>query len=387
MKKLYTGMLGMMLLAATAYPNEAKAQGGVIDVLGGGISDANKLMNAYLGPMGESFAIGLGQNWFNTANPLKLGRFNLQFGASLVMIPESKQTFDAAGLNLQNLIPTSNEAPTLFGKGAGPDYILRVEDPNNPGQYLNVDTLAGLTRGLGLAMMAAPFAQLNLGLIKGTEIGVRYLPSLDLGSLSGGSVGGSISLWGVGVKHDIKQWIPVVKKLPFSMSGYFNYTRLSFNMDVSMAGPESNTYAAYTGPGDVVGFDYANGTAGDYSSQAILLNSTSMGFGLIVSKKLPVITPYLSLGFQNATFSLKTAGDYAILSGMAVNSDPLAPEPGAFREQYSVFTDPINISPDAISAFRYGVGLRAKLLIFGLHAEYFGVGEFSGVNVGLSLGF
>lgn len=384
MKKLYAGILGMLMLGATAYQNEVKAQGAVIDVLGAGIPDANSLMNAYLGPLGESFAIGLGQNWFNTANPLKIGRFNVQLGASLLMIPESKQGFDAAGLGLQNLIPTGSEAPTTFGKGSGPDYILRVQDPNNPGQFINVDTLPGLTRGLGVALMAAPFAQFNLGLIKGTEVGVRYMPAINLETITSKKVNGSISLWGIGVKHDLKQWIPGGKKLPFSMSGYFNYTRLSFDLGVSMPGPEGKGYDAFSSPGDIIGYEYAAGhTAGDYSSQAIMLNANSMGFGLIVSKKLPVITPYASLGFQNATFSLKTGGDYAILSGLAPDSG----NPLALREQYSVFTDPINISPAAINAFRYGVGLRAKLLIFGLHAEYFGVGEFSGVNVGLSLGF
>jgi hypothetical protein len=378
-------LLTAVLLAGAGYQQQAKAQGAVIDVLGSGVDDADKLLNAYFRPFGESFAIGLGQNWYNSAAPLKLLRFNVQVGASVVMIPTEKQTFNPTALGMNNLRPLGNNASTIFGPtGDGPGYELSTQDPTNPANRLVIDTLNGLTQGLGLNFMAAPFAQVNLGLIKGTEVSVRYVPTLDLSSLGGG-VNGKFGMWGVGVKHDIKQWIPVVNKLPFSFSGYFNYTKLNFELGVSLPGPESKTYQSYA-PGNTVGFDYVGGGAGNYSNQAIAMDATSMGYGIILSKKLLMFTPYVSAGMQRATFSLRTEGDYAILSGLKVN-DVTEPQPGAFREQYRVFNEPINISPDAINAFRYSVGLRVKLLIFGIHAEYFGVGGFTGVNAGLSLGF
>jgi hypothetical protein len=385
MKLLRYSLLTAVLLAGAGYQQQAKAQGAVIDVLGSGVDDADKLLNAYFRPFGESFAIGLGQNWYNSAAPLKLLRFNVQVGASVVMIPTEKQTFNPTALGMNNLRPLGNNASTIFGPtGDGPGYELSTQDPTNPANRLVIDTLNGLTQGLGLNFMAAPFAQVNLGLIKGTEVSVRYVPTLDLSSLGGG-VNGKFGMWGVGVKHDIKQWIPVVNKLPFSFSGYFNYTKLNFELGVSLPGPESKTYQSYA-PGNTVGFDYVGGGAGNYSNQAIAMDATSMGYGIILSKKLLMFTPYVSAGMQRATFSLRTEGDYAILSGLKVN-DVTEPQPGAFREQYRVFNEPINISPDAINAFRYSVGLRVKLLIFGIHAEYFGVGGFTGVNAGLSLGF
>jgi hypothetical protein len=389
MKNLRTISLALLLTAGAGHYQQAKGQAAVIDVLGSGISDADKLMNAYFQPFGESFSIGLGQNWYNSAKPLKLLRFNVQTGASLIMVPTEKQVFNPQALGMQNLRPLGNSSPTLFGSGQGPAYELSVDDPSNPGQRLVVDTINGITQGLDLTMNAVPFAQFNIGLVKGTEVSVRFVPTLDLSTLGAGS--GSFGLWGVGVKHDIFQWIPVLSKLPFSVSGYFNYSKLSFDLGVNLPGPESKVYDAYTVPTpgsepQVVGFDYTSGTAGNYSTQAIAMDASSMGFGIIASKKLLFVTPYVSLGFQNAKFSLRTAGDYAILSGMAVNgvSDP---EPGALREQYTVFTDPINIQPDAINSFRYGAGIRLKLLIFGIHAEYFGVGGYTGGNVGLSIGF
>lgn len=392
MKLLRYSFFSAVLLLGAGYQQQAKAQGAVIDVLGSGVEDADKLLNAYFRPFGESFAIGLGQNWYNSAAPLKLLRFNVQVGASLVMVPTEKQTFDPTALGMTNLRPLGNSSSTILGpNGSGPGYELSTQDPTNPANRLVIDTLNGLTQGLGLNFMAAPFAQVNLGLIKGTEVSVRYVPSLDLASLGGG-VKGKFGLWGIGVKHDIKQWIPVVNKLPFSLSGYFNYTQLNFELGVSLPGPETKTYQAYTpptGPGwtpPTVGYDYVNGVAGNYSNQAIAMDATSMGYGIILSKKLLAFTPFVSLGMQRATFSLRTTGDYAILSGLKVNG-ATEPEPGAFREQYRVFNEPINISPDAINSFRYSAGLRVKLLILGIHAEYFGIGGFTGFNAGVSLGF
>lgn len=387
MKKLLFLPLVALLTLGASYQHEVKAQGAVIDVLGAGIQDADKLMNAYFKPFGETFSLGIGQNWYNTAKPLKLGRVNVQAGASVLAVPVEMQTFNPVALGMQNLVPLGNSAPTILAPTSdGPAYVVRVDDPNNPGQFINLDTLSGLTQAFGLTNMVAPFAQLNIGLIKGTELSIRFVPTLDL-STFGGDINGTVGLWGIGVKHDIKQWIPVINKLPFSLSGYFNYTRLSFELGANLAGPEGNTYEAYTGPGTITGFAYTGGAAGDYTAQAIAMDASAMGFGVIASKKLLMFTPYASLGFQSSSFSLRTAGEYAILSGLSTDTDPGSTTPGAITENYTVFEEPLNINTDASNALRYGVGLRFKFLIFGLHAEYFGVGAYSGVNFGLSLGF
>lgn len=386
MKLLRYSLFSLVALTGVTLQQEAKGQGAVIDVLGSGVEDADKLLNAYFRPFGESFAIGLGQNWFNTAAPLKSLRFNVQFGASMVQVPAESQTFNPSALGMNNLRPLGTSAPTILGPAdQGPGYELSTADPNNPGGRLVIDTINGLTQGMGLNFMVAPFAQVNLGLIKGTEVSVRFVPTLNLASL-GGDIDGKFGMWGIGVKHDIKQWIPVINKLPFSLSGYFNYTKLSFELGVSLPGPETKTYPAYSGPGDIIGYNYAAGvTQGNYAGQAIAMDASSLGFGIIVSKKLTVLTPYVSLGMQSANFSLRTAGDYAMLSGLR-DASTLA-QPGALREEYKVFTDPININPDPINSLRYSAGLRLKLLIFGIHAEYFGIGGYSGVNAGVSLGF
>ncbi|NBV05549.1 MAG: hypothetical protein EBS08_07805, partial [Cytophagia bacterium] len=83
------GLLGILMQAP-----QAKAQDDALAILAGGTEDANKLLGAYLSPMGQGFSMALGQNWFNTANALKTLRFNVQAGVTMIQIPDQHQFFD-----------------------------------------------------------------------------------------------------------------------------------------------------------------------------------------------------------------------------------------------------------------------------------------------------
>ncbi len=388
--KLIFKLLFACLLLVGMNAQESRAQGAadVSGVFRAGLTDANKVMNAYFQPFAESFGIGLAQNWYNTAVPLKLLRFNVQLGASYIRIPEEMLTFNPQTLGLTNLRtvdPAVTSAPTINGEGDGPVYAIYGDDPTNPGgPQIKIQEIAGLTSGLGLSANAVPNIQVNLGLIKKTEVSVRYVPTIDLGTLGSDGLSGSVGLWGIGVKHDLLQWIPLASKLPFSVSGYFNYTAMSIELGTSFPGPDNSNYAGNTGPGAVTGFRF-DGTPGDYTNQQIALNANAMGFGIIASKKLLIFTPYVSAGFVRSSFSLKTAGDYALPTGLEANA--ATPDPSDLREIYTNYKDPLDISFDSANTFRAGVGLRLKLLIFAIHAEAFTAGGYNGYNAGLSIGF
>lgn len=387
--KQFFRLLLVCLLFAGASTQESKAQGAadVSAVFRAGLGDANKVMNAYFQPFAESFGIGLAQNWYNTGAPLKLLRFNVQLGASYIRIPDEMLTFNPQTLGLTNLRtvdPSVTSAPTLNGDGSGPVYAIYGDDPSNPGNQIKIQEIAGLTSGLGLSANAVPNLQLNLGLIKKTEVSVRFVPTIDLGTLGSDDLKGSVGLWGVGVKHDILQWIPLASKLPFSVSGYFNYTSMNIELGTDFAAPNDSNYAGNTGQGAVTGFRF-DGAAGDYTNQKIALNANAMGFGIIVSKKILFFTPYISAGFIRSSFSLKTAGDYALPTGLELNA--ATADPTDLREVYTNFKDPLDISFDSANTFRAGGGLRFKILIFAIHAEAFTAGGFTGVNGGVSIGF
>jgi len=244
---------------------KTRAQDAALGVLSGGREDANRLVGAYVGPLGRGFSQALGQNWFNTANSLKLLRFNVQAGATMLTLPETDRTFDANALGLQNIRPLGGQAdrvPTIAGdrNAASPSWVVfgTLADSTAPGGLRSValDTLPDLLKGLGMRNVFAPYIQANIGLIKNTELNIRYAPVLDLSTVGGNLVPdnllrGEIRFWGAGIKHELLQWIPVLKRFPLSMSVYANHSRMSYALDTRVDGPSASDYPR-TLPGNVV---------------------------------------------------------------------------------------------------------------------------------------
>nr|MBM3932553.1 hypothetical protein [Sphingomonadales bacterium] len=107
------GLLGVLMQAP-----QAKAQDDALAILAGGKEDANKLLSAYLSPMGQGFSMALGQNWFNTANSLKTLRLNVQAGVTVLQMPDQHKFFDPATLQLTTLKAVGgnpNAVPTIAG--------------------------------------------------------------------------------------------------------------------------------------------------------------------------------------------------------------------------------------------------------------------------------
>jgi hypothetical protein len=359
---------------------QANAQADAGNILKAGVGDANILMNAYMKPFGEAFGVALTNNWFNTGKPLKLARFYVTIVPTLVQVPDSRLTYDVAALGLSNSMiqtnPAVTQGATIFGStntSVQPMFEMRAD---NPATGLP-EKIAELTMpaGLGINLMPLPMAQLSIGLIKGTEVTIRYLPQL---AIPGGDINGKVGLFGIGVKHNIKQWIPGMGLLPFDLSGYFNYSVFNFSLGLDLPVPTGNGPTGF-------GYKYDGFDPNALAAQELQMTARGMGFGLIISKKLPVITPYASVGFANSSFSLKTAGDYAVESGVYTNqANPLDPDNG--KVIVSKFTDPIDITADAKNAFRAGAGVRIKLLILTIHGEYFIQGAFRGINAGIGIG-
>ena len=81
-----------------------------------------------------------------------------------------------------------------------------------------------MPQGLDWRYVPAPMVQAGVGLFKGTDVLGRYLPNIK-------TSGSEFGLWGIGGKHDIKQWIPGVKKLPvLQLSLMYGYTKLHTNV-------------------------------------------------------------------------------------------------------------------------------------------------------------
>ncbi|MDQ2657735.1 MAG: hypothetical protein M3Y60_09970 [Bacteroidota bacterium] len=315
--------LCIVFLALVAAP--AVAQDDLNELLTESMEDGEKLIKAYVSPFMKSVSLGLNQGWYNTAAPHKIAGVDLTITVNAMTIPKSDLFYDVSKLNLEVLeldgdSPDHPFAPTILGPDRAPIFSYTDEETGltqtqtGPG---GVD----LEKELGKNWVPLPMAHLGFGLPKGTDVKLRFTPTIDAGDDT------TLKLFGIGVMHDVKQWIPGIKLLPFDLSGFVGYTK--FKMEAYFD-PESNP--------DQRGLFEMNAT-------------TIQG---LISKKFSVLTLYGGVGYNIANSTLAMKGTYDINEDGQVSPSEV---------------DPIDLKFSA-SGFRTTAGMRLKLAVFTLHADY-----------------
>ncbi len=152
--------------------------------------------------------------------------------------------------------------PTVTGSG---DEFVKVEFPGAVIQGLTVGshatTLTGVSGFLdNLSIFPQPAVQLDIGNVIGTRASFRYFPGVDIQDI------GKISLWGVGLLHNIGFWFS--NPLPVELG---------------------------------LGFFYQKLDVGD------IFENNSTQFGVYLSKTLGIIvsfTPYIGVTYETSSTSV-----------------------------------------------------------------------------------
>jgi|TARA_B110000902_G_scaffold23128_1_gene25711 hypothetical protein len=273
--------------------------------------DANEFLQAYLSPLGESLGAGLNNGWYNTAKPHKLGGFDLTFTLNTVLVPKGKQNFNPDKIN--NFSSEDATTPTILGKGEGATITYNGFEFNMPEQ------------GSALNVLPVPMIGIGIGLIKKSEIDIRYVPTYKYNA---GFVGkGSIGLWGVGVKHDILQWIPLVgDAFPMSLSLQAGHTSLNTDIEIKSQGV----------------------------AQEVELAVKATTINLIASRKLLMFTGYAGIGYNNSTTSFDGKTSFKLGAGSQVLD----------------FNVPLEMKFDSQNEFRANIGFRFNITVFAIQANY-----------------
>src|SRR5690606_3643824 len=129
-----------------------------------------------------------------------------------------------------------------------------------------------------------------------------------------------------GVMHDVKQWIPGMKHLPFDLSALVAYTKMNSSYDLQDVSD--------TGDG----------------KQELLLSASGLTIQGLISKKFSVLTLYGGLGYNKINSSVNVNGTFEVEDG-------------------TTFVDPIDLSFGE-GSLRATAGFRLKLAIVTLHADY-----------------
>jgi hypothetical protein len=344
MRRLSFLLIAVMFVYQTTYQSIHGQVRDFGNFIAGGVDDAEQLFTAYMTPYINGFAASLTGGWYNTAEPHKLGGFNITLVFNSAFIPDEYKTFNVDELGLNNLARvsgTSELSPTGAGKNdKGPymQYNYRVDD------YVFSDSAFALPPGTDIALVPSAMIQAGIGLIKGTEIDGRFLPKLGNSKAKAG-------LWGVGVKHDIKQWIPGLNKVPIlhiSVMGAYTRMNAFVNLDVTPSRLHLNDFF----------------TNREWNNQKMVMSSGSFTANLLVSADLPVVCFYGGVGFATTKTNIKLEGDYPMLrfdeTSLQLVGEPVA-DPIDFQ---------VNNTEGTKTKPRLNAGIRLKLALLTLNFDY-----------------
>lgn len=321
--------IAIFLSLWTVLVNRTFAQDQLDVFLEAGVQDAEKLVQNYMQPLFTGLGYGMNKGWYYTAKTHKTLGFDLMVTVTGAAVPSREQYFtfnqsDYRNISLSNA--SQNRLPTLFGPyetgpeltiSDGEEELLRISSP--PG--------IGMRQAIGMNVVPVPMAQLGIGIYKGTDIKLRYTPKVNFGD-------GNFQILGGGVIHDIKQWLPGDKILPFDLAVMAGYTRITTNYFID-----------------------------EQLGQELQLQNNSWTAQAMISKKLSVLTLYSGLGYAGFRSNFKMLGTYEMES--------------------ETFVDPLTL----------GYGSGAPLAVFGLTLKFgplvingdYAISQFNMLTLGVGL--
>ena len=174
-----------------------------------------------------------------------------------------------------------------------------------------------------ISALALPNFNFGLGIFKKTELNGRFIPNYKYNIGFFGK--GEISMWGVGFKHDILQWIPIIgNAIPMSLSLQAGHTQLNSELSIL--------------------------------NQDVNIDVQASNFNLILSRKILMLTGYTSVGYNFSTTTFR-AGEN-ITDSDSFNLNEL--EIGL----------PIEMKFENNNEFRANIGLRFNIAVIAIHANH-----------------
>ena len=289
------------------------------------VNDAQAFLQEYLSPLGNGLGAITNNGWYNSAKPHRFLGFDATFTLSLLNITDENKIFDPNSIT--NFSSNSTSTPTILGRGDGATVNYKGEQFKLPNQSTLISALA------------LPNFNFGLGVFKKTELNGRFIPNYKYNIGFFGK--GEISMWGLGFKHDLLQWIPIIgNAIPMSLSLQAGHTQLNSGLSIL--------------------------------DQDVSIDVQATNFNIILSRKILMLTGYTSVGYNFSTTTF-TAGE-----GIS-NLD-------SFNLNELEISLPIEMKFENNNEFRANVGLRFNLAVIAIHANHtFSKYPVTTIGLGVSL--
>lgn len=318
--------------------------------------DASKMTESYVNPVMKGLMYSMNGGWYTTAKTHKKFGFDITINANASIVPTADQMFAFTQSDYQYLSTANGETslPTLMSED-DTETMIDVSIPVGDGTYkvTSFEMPGGIAEDLPLNAVPTPMVQVGFGLPLKTDIKLRFVPKLNFDD----SV--EANLIGVGLQHDITQYLGPIDKLPLSVSVLGAFT----NMKVAYAIEDESANDGVTVSAD--------GEA-EFKMDAFTIQA-------LASLDFKVITIYGGIGYNNGKSTVKIKGDYDLEYDVEDGSGNVI---GTASESIS---DPINLSFDA-SGMRATLGTRINIGFFKIFADYT-LQEYNTVSAGIALSF
>ena len=331
-------VLLLALLLAPPAPARGQDVGELISVLTG------ENAQGYVGPLARGLGHALTAGFVSSADPhgplgfsvgvrAVGGLFQDEDESFAVVVPTSVEfTHPLFGTrtyqNPYRVSTSDGRSPTVAGEGEGASLIPQ-------GQYALDLASAGRDGEIGpfpegLDLPAAPFAVIDaaVGIGFGTQIMARIVPTLDLGNFVGVDEVGDVSAFGVGVMHNLTQWLPI--PTPF--------------WDVSLVAGTQKL------------------EAGDY------LEASGTTLGLVASAGLGPLSAYA----HASTYKAGLDFDYTVENP---DENPALPHDGTR----------VRFEQEVERTQRLAIGAQLDLILMKISAEY-GMGDYETISARVAFG-
>jgi len=317
--------------------------------------DTNTLLQNYLNPAVKGLMNSMNGGWYSTAKSHKKFGFDITFGLNAAFTPDSDKVFEfiADDYNLISLADGGSNIPTVLGE-ENSNTTFNVSVPYHGGNYKagSFELPGGIAKDLPATAIPAPFVQVGLGLPFKTTIKLRYVPKVNFSSKV------NANLIGVGLQHDLTQYLGLVGKLPFSVSLFGAYTTSTVDYTIEN--------------GDVS--DYVSVSNGGAQFKLNTLTVQALG-----SLDFKILTLYGGLGFNGGRSTFKINGDYE-LSYQIESAD--GTNQGSIVESIS---DPVSLNFES-SGIRATLGARLNLAFLKIFADYT-LQEYNTATLGVAFSF
>ena len=289
------------------------------------INDAQEVLQEYLSPLGNGLGAITNNGWYNSAKPHRFLGFDATFTLSVLNITDENKIFDPNSIT--NFSSNSTSTPTILGKGDGATVNYKGEQFKLPNQSTLIPALV------------LPNFNFGLGVFKKTELNGRFIPNYKYNIGFFGK--GEISMWGLGFKHDLLQWIPIIgNAIPMSLSLQAGHTQLNSGLSIL--------------------------------DQDVSIDVQATNFNIILSRKILMLTGYTSFGYNFSTTTFTAGEDISNLDTFNLNELEISL--------------PIEMKFENNNEFRANVGLRFNLAVIAIHANHtFSKYPVTTIGLGVSL--